>query len=363
MCYTDRMRFTRLFLQRFFHRELVEFFKNLALMAESGIPLNESLHVLEEQARSSVFRNFLHDVRRQVEEGSPLSKAMLLYREDIGDLALNVIRAGEVNGTLEQNFRYLADILQRRRELKEKINGALLYPEIVLGLVFLLGGAISIFILPKLIPLFQSLNVALPLSTRMLLGISVFLQENAALVFVGMISVIVLLIGLARFHPVRYALHTVQLHLPYFGRLSQNYQLALFAQIFGTLFRSGLTIRETLTVTTDALTNFRYRAVLRQAAKRLVAGIPLGAILSKFPNFFPQNLIALISVGEQSGKLDESFKYLATYYDHEVDVQTKRLPTMLEPILLVIIGVVVLFVSLAILTPIYEITSGINAGR
>lgn len=351
------------FTKRIFAGQLVDFFKNLSLMSKSGIPLNEALQIIASQTQGRTFKQFLITVRKQVEQGSSFSNALKPYQDALGDLVLNVIRAGEINGTLEDNFQYLAEILNRRRELKQKIQSALLYPEIVLVLAFFIGGGIAIFVLPKLIPLFKSLNVELPISTRILLAISVFLQHNGFLAFGGVIIGFVVLSFLGRISGFRWVYHTIALRIPFFGRLTKNYQLALFSQLFGTLFKSGLTIKETLAVTTDAMTNVRYQGVLRKAAKRLVTGVPLATILGKYPTFFPTNVTAVVTVGENSGTLDESFTYLAAYYDNEVDVQTKRLPTLIEPLMLMAIGIIVAFIAIAIISPIYEITSGIKARR
>lgn len=352
-----------LFAKRAFRREMVEFFKNLSLMAQSGIPLNEALQVLASQARSPSFKKFLTKIKIQLEQGSSLSKAFTPHRELVGDLVLNVIRAGELNGTLEKNFQYLADLLSRRRDLQQKMQSALLYPEIVSTMVFFVGGGIAVFILPKLLPLFSSLKVALPPATRLLLWISHTLQAYGVFILVGAVAAFFTLSALGKIYSVRRIYHTILLRIPFIGHMVRNYQMALFSQLFGTLFRSGLTIKDTLTATGNALTNVRYQEVLQIATKRLVAGVPLATVLKNYPFYFPQNAVSIIAVGENSGKLDESVTYLANYYDQELELQTRRLPIILEPILLLGIGIAVAFVALAIITPIYEITSGISSHR
>lgn len=349
------------FYSPLFRKELIEFYKNIALMVQSGIPLNESLGVFVQQAQSRAFKKFLLDVKGQLEKGSTLSKTLEPYRAVIGDLAINIIRAGELNGTLEENLKYLAEIMNRNRELRQKIKAALLYPEIVLGMTFMLGGGISLFLLPRLIPLFRSLDVELPLVTRLLLWISVFLQENGPWVFGGVLAVFFAFYFLGKWEPVRWTYHTLFLRTPFLGKLAHNYQLALFNQIFGTLFKSGLTIKEALVATGQALTNIRYRNALLKSTQSLTSGVTLAAILGKYPHLFPPNVVALVTVGEKSGKLEESLHYLAVYFENEVDVQTKQLPTLIEPLLLIVIGAAVGFIALAVITPIYELTSGISS--
>ncbi|MDQ7814340.1 MAG: type II secretion system F family protein [Patescibacteria group bacterium] len=351
------------FAKRIFAGEMVDFFKNLSLMVKSGIPIDEALQILLLQTRSSTFKSFLKAVSKQVKQGSSLSKAFLPYRRYLSDLVINIVKAGEINGTLEGNMHYIADILTRRRELKQRLSNALLYPEIVLVMAFMVGGGISVMILPKLIPLFRALNVDLPLASRILLGVSVFLQQYGLQLLPVAIFVVILLTVLSKIYFFRWLIDTVSLRLPFFGRLVKNYQLALFCQLFGTLFKSGLPIKDAMVATSEAMTNVRYRNILTKATSRVTSGTPLSATLKRYTFYFPQNMISIIAVGETSGRLEESFGYLATYYENEVDVQTKRLPTLIEPLLLLVIGLIVAFVAAAIISPIYEITSGIKAGR
>ncbi|MBU2612855.1 type II secretion system F family protein [Patescibacteria group bacterium] len=350
----------RFLINHAFKKEMVDFFKNISIMVQSGIPLNESLGVLIPQTPRKSFRNFLVKTKAQIEKGSSLSNALTPYREEVGDLALNIIRAGEINGTLESNLQYLADIMGRNRDLKSKIGSAMMYPKIILGMVLIIGAGIAMFILPKLTPLFSSLDVELPLATRILLFISDTMRDHGILILVCIGVIGFGFMMLSRIAAVKWFYHTVAIRAPFFGSLVRNYQLALFCQIFGTLFRSGLTIKDTLTATSEALTNVRYRNSLRASTKSLTAGVPLATILAKYPLLFPQNVVAIITVGERSGKLEESFMYLAKYFDNEVDLQTKKLPTIIEPVLLMFIGIMVAFLMMAVMTPIYELTASIS---
>ncbi|MFA4954784.1 MAG: type II secretion system F family protein [Patescibacteria group bacterium] len=343
-----------------FSSELVEFFKNLALLTRSGIPLDEAMGVLGEQTRSSIFRKFLLHTKHQMEQGSTLSDALMPYQAYVGEMSINIIKAGEINGTLEANLNYVAQLLMRSRDLKQRIQSALLYPEIVLVMAFIVGGGIAMVILPKLIPLFKSMGVNLPLASRMLLAMSLFFQKHGIYALLGAAGSIIALLIIAKIGPIRWVIHSVTLRIPFIGSLARNYQLAIFSQLFGTLFHSGLTIKEALIATSDAMTNVRYRNALARAANRMATGIPLSTVLKKYPSYFPQNVISILAVGESSGKLDDSMSYLATYYDNEVDVQTKRLPTYMEPFILLVIGAIVLFIALAIISPIYELTSSIH---
>lgn len=343
-----------------FSSELVEFFKNLALLVRSGIPLDEAMGVLGQQTRNATFRKFLLHTKHQMEQGSTLSDALMPYSAYVGEMSVNIIKAGEINGTLEANLNYVAQLLMRSRDLKQRIQSALLYPEIVLVMAFVVGGGIAMVILPKLIPLFKSMGVNLPLASRMLLAMSLFFQKHGIYALLGAAGAIIVLLLLTKIGPIRWLIHTITLRIPFVGMLARNYQLAIFSQIFGTLFHSGLTIKEALIATSEAMTNLRYRKVLFNSANRLATGVPLSTVLKRYPAYFPQNVISILAVGESSGKLDDSMAYLASYYDNEVDVQTKRLPTYLEPFILLVIGAIVAFIALAIISPIYEITSSIR---
>ncbi|MCA9355889.1 type II secretion system F family protein, partial [Candidatus Kaiserbacteria bacterium] len=223
----------------------------------------------------------------------------------------------------------------------------------------LLGGSLSVFILPKLIPLFTSLKVELPMITKMLLAISLWVQSSWLL---GIFLVFFLIVGvvlLNRIHRIRKIFHFIFIHLPFMGGMLMNYQRALVSQLFGTLLKSGLSLNDSASIVSGAVTNIYYQDSIKLIHDQLIKGTTLSLSMRHFGRLFPNMMISVVSIGENSGSLVQSFEYLAEFYSKEVSTQAKKLPTVIEPVLLVLIAVIVGFVALAIIMPIYELTGSL----
>jgi len=339
--------------------ERIDFVKNLAVMLESGIAVNEALASLSEQARSKTFRKVITRIQNKIETGTSLSEAFSHEEKIFGQVFLSLIRAGEVSGTLRENLLFVADWLERSNDLKKEISAATLYPKFVLSATVLLGGGLAVFILPKLVPLFGQLNVELPFITRVLLAFALFLQTYWLLLLLGGIAAVVAFLLLNRLRPVRRVLHAYYIKVPIFGKLTSNYQLTLVPQILSTLLRSGVPIGDSITVASGAATNLSYEESLLDIRERVQKGTTLSDAMRRHPALYPKNFINIVAVGEQTGSLERSFTHLADYHSKEVSSTAKRLPTIIEPILLVTIALAVGAVALSIIMPIYQLTGNI----
>jgi len=342
-------------------RERVEFTKNLAVMLKSGITVNEALEALAEQARSKRFRRVLDKAKADIEKGTSLAESFAKDEKTFGNIFVSVMGAGEASGTLSENLSFLADWLERNNDLKEQISAAMLYPKIVLATTFLLGGGLAIFILPRLVPLFNSLKLDLPIATRILLNFSVFIQNFWFFVIPGVIAAIIGFMFISKINIVMRFLHLVYLKAPFLGKFVMNYQLALITRLLSTLFKSGLPIVESLKITSDAATNIYYQESIKGMNTRLQKGTSLKVAMESYKNLYPNNLRNIVGVGERSGALDDSFSYMAEFYSKEIDNMTKRLPNVIEPLMLIVIGLIVGFVALSIIMPIYELTSTLGS--
>jgi type IV pilus assembly protein PilC len=341
-------------------QDRVDFAKNLSILLRSGIPINEALTALADQSNSRRFKTVVGKVRDDIENGTPLSKAFAKELKIFGVIFVSMIRAGEQSGTLQGNLQFLADWLSRNADLRREVGAATLYPKMVFGAALLLGGGLSVFILPMLVPLFTGLDVELPFITKALLAISLFVQQFWLLSIVLVAGLVGLVVYSNTVKPIRSAYHLMYLKMPFLGPLMKNYQLALITQLFGTLLKSGLTLNESVDIVSQAATNVHYQTALLRIKSASEKGTPLSSSMSEFPPLFPKIAINIVSVGEQSGTLVNSFEYLSDFYTKEVNMQTKKLPTIIEPLLLVFIAGIVGFVALAIIMPIYELTGSIS---
>jgi len=333
--------------------------KHLALMLNSGLTLTESLTVATESA-SGALKSALKKVAQSVQSGASFSAALGAHPKIFSGVFTSAVYAGERSGNLATNLANLSRELEKERVLLAKVKGAMIYPIIVLVAAVMLGLGIAFFILPKITPLFKGLKIDLPWTTRALIRGADFLDQNGLVFFLTLAVVIIFLAWLLRQKFVAPVTHWLILRLPVFGRLVKNLNLARLAGTLGLLLKSGVNIDEAFSITERTLGNFYFRRVLRRVASDAGRGLKLSESLDEWPKFFPLLFTRLARVGEVSGKFEDTFFYLADFYEDEVDNAAKSLATALEPLLLLLIGLVVAGLALSIITPIYEITGNIK---
>ena len=339
--------------------EKVLFAKNLSIMIKAGLPLKEALDTLYDQAKGK-FRKILAQIIKDVDSGKNLADSMEKYPRVFPEFFTNIVRISEESGTLDENMEYLAEHLESDWNLRRKVRSALLYPVFVLSATGAVGLALAIFVLPKVTKLFSSFDVELPISTRILMWFADVFQKYGIYIAVGTVIVVIFLAWFLRRKFIKPITHRIILNTPVIKKISQNINLARFDRTLGVLLRSGIPIDRALDITKNTLNNYVYRKDLREAAEEVKKGKALSSILDKHPNQFPKLVTRMIKVGEGSGKLEGTLLYLARYYEEEVDNLTKNLTTILEPVLLVIIGLVVGGLALSIITPIYQLTGSIG---
>lgn len=335
----------------------VDFAKNLAVMLKSGITINEALGYLADQERSKKFKNIILRVKNNIELGGALGDAFEKEKSTFGGIFSGVVRAGEASGGLEENLMFLASWLDRENDLRNSLNSALLYPKIITGGMLLVGGGVTFFFLPRLVSVFYSLDVDLPITTRLLINLVEFSKNYWHVMVGGSVGFIILFRLSKKIRFFAKIIHTTSLKLPIFGDITLHYQLAVICQIFATLFRSGISVHELLSVSADAVNNILYKESIRAIKDRVINGISVSDAMRDFPKLFPKNFVNIVSVGERSGTLDESFLYLADFYSKEVYNKTKNLPTTIEPILLMLIGIMVGLIAFSVIFPLYSLVS------
>lgn len=341
--------------------EKLLFTKHMSVMIKSGITVSESLSTLASQTKSSTFRKILLVMLSDVENGQSLAKSLEKHKKVFDDFYISLIKVGEESGTLEENLEFLAKQLSKDYGLRKKVQGAMIYPAIILGATFIMGSFISIFILPKLVDLFSSFETELPPTTKVLLFIAFSMKDYGTLIMTGIAGLTVLVYFLLKIQSIRFVWNTTLLRLPIIGVLINYGQLSRFSRNLGTLLKSGVPIVTSLETTANTLSNLKFKNDLKKVITDVNHGKNIADSLDKKSFYeFPPLVIKMIGVGEKTGKLDETLLYLGDFYDEEIDDISKNLTTMLEPILLIGIGLVVGFVALAIISPIYELTGSIR---
>jgi type II secretory pathway component PulF len=335
------------------------FAKHLSVMAKSGMTISDSLIIIYSSAKGK-FKRILKGIVKSVQSGNSLSESFLRYPKVFDGLFVSAVRAGESSGTLEENFKNLAEQLEKEKDLTSKIKGALLYPVIVLIAAFFLGLAMTFLVLPKITPLFEGLRMELPFTTRALISFSHFVQSNTQALIIGILAIIILLAWLVKRPFAKPITHALLLRAPIAKDISKNTNLSRFCRTMGTLLKNGLNVDEAIETTARTMNNYYYRSSLLKVSQRIAGGTKISENLKSYENLYPLMVTSMVKVGEESGGLEETLLYLADFYELEVENATKSLTTAIEPLLLLFIGLVVGFLALSIITPIYSITSGIS---
>lgn len=333
--------------------------KQLAVTIEAGLPILESLAISRDSSQGRM-KKVLTDVMESVSTGHTLADSFARQPKYFSKLFVNSVYAGEESGTLAEAFRGLAIQMTKEKELLAKIRGALVYPVFVLITAVILGMSISLFVLPKITPLFEGLNVSLPITTKAIIWFSHFVQNYGYYASPLIIGFIIFIFWFWKQKFAKPFTDILVLNLPVIKHISRGSNIVQFCRALATLLRSGLNVTQSLEVSHDSVTNFYYRKALKSVAERVAKGTSINENLAQHEWLFPLIVTRMIKVGEESGKLEDTLFYLADFFDNEVDASTKNLSTSIEPILLLSIGGIVAFLALSIITPIYEITGKIG---
>lgn len=335
--------------------------KHLAIMLKSGLTLLDAVRTLGDQTRSRSMRSVMGSLERRIERGDKFSDALEEYPSIFSKFYVNIVRAGEVSGSLEGNLEHMAAQFAKDNELRKKVKQALMYPTVVIIAAALIGFFFATFVLPQVAGIFSGLgDIRLPWTTRALLAISAFMRAHSLLSFVMMIGAIGFTIWFLRRKFMAPLTHYVMLRMPIIGRIVRLVNLARFSLILSTLLRSGVDILRALEITSQVLDNMYYRKALAGVYLEVQQGVALWESLAAHEDLFPTIVSRMIGVGERAGRLEEVLGYLNEFYDLEVESTMKNLSAILEPVLLILIGLVALAMSFAILMPIYNYIGAIR---
>lgn len=332
--------------------------KYLSVLLLSGLPIDEAIDILAQQAKGSL-KQILKTLHDAVRSGNTLTSGLEQYPHIFSNVFTSLVAAGESSGMLQKNLDHLAIQMQKEHELRKKITGALMYPSIVMMSAIVISVGIVVFVLPNITSLFASLNVPLPWTTTVLLWVAKLFSEHGFLLALGAIgSVIALLVirSIRALHPMT---HWLVLHFPVVGSIVRNTNLARITRLLGTLLQSGMPISTALSVTISIIKNARYRKLFSNLLTMLGQGRTIAHGLSGADYLVPPIALRLIRVGEETGTLGDMLIYLSNFYEQEVDDATKNATTLLEPLMIIFIGVMVGVLAFSIISPIYSVVGSI----
>lgn len=331
------------------------FCRHLAVMMSSGLSLSRALNILENQEKNATFKEVIKKVEDDVKKGVTLADSIARFPRVFNSVFVSMIKVGELSGNLEEILNILADQLEKDHKLVSKIRGAMIYPSIIFVVMIMMGILMMIFVVPKITKVFDDFDAELPFLTQMIIGISNFMAAHAIIVIGGFIGLVV---GLRFFSQTllgKQIFHQLFLKLPVVGDIVIKVNSARFSRILSSLLGSGVSLIESLTITSDTLGNYYYKKATKQAAIEVQRGITLSEVLMQYQSVFPFLVIQMVQVGEETGKTGEVLIKLAEFYEEEVEQITKNLSSIIEPVLMVLIGGAVGVFAVSIIQPIYSI--------
>jgi len=348
------------FLDRITVKERIVLFKHLASMIDAGVPLEKGLIAIHKQTRSKAFHRILHALLKDLSSGEDLASSMKKMPHVFSDLVINLVGIGEQTGTLSEALFRIHEHFEKSRELKKKVMSALIYPMIVVAGTIGTVAYLVFVLLPQITPLFLSLNVDLPLSTIIVMSLAAFITDYWMWITMMLIVALILLYLLMKLKKFRYGVHYLLLFSPLINTLIKKIQVARFSQMIGVLLGSGISVVQAFKVAAESIEHPVYRASLEKIASSIQGGENIGLYLEAHPRLFSPLVTQMITVGEETGRLDKSFLSVSMFTEEEIDEIIKVLTTLLEPVLMLVIGGLVGFVAIAVITPIYQLTSGIG---
>lgn len=345
------------FLHHVSNKDLVVFYRQLSVMIDASLPIMRALRILIKQTSNDYLKAVIAAVADEVEGGSKLSKAMESFPDVFSNFAVNILASGETSGRLSEVMNYLADQQEKDYDLISKVRGAMIYPAIIVSGMVVVGFIVMIFVIPQMTTMLEETGATLPLTTRILIGVSGFLKDFWWLAIIVLVS---LFIGVSvlnkRSVKGKRFFDLMKIKIPVFGRIFKHIYIARMTRSLSTLIRGGVPVARALEAVQEVVSNEVYKEVLAETIKDVDEGSTVADsfALSKYmPEMVPQ----MIKVGEETGKLEEILEKLTDFYTREVDNQVANLSTLIEPIIMIILGVAIGGFVAAIIMPMWQLSS------
>lgn len=344
------------------HGSLVSFTRQLSAMVGAGVPLLRSLMSIEKYTDDKALKNILQEIIKGVEGGSPLGDAFAKHPSTFNDIYVNMVRAGEAAGILDDILRRLAEQLEKSAAMRKKIKGAMTYPTVLIVIAILAFFGLMIFVVPQISTILTDLggpDAKLPGITLAMLAISGFMTSYWFIVVPGLAVVVLVFLWYIHTKKGRYIFHSILLRLPVIKTLVKKLAVARFARTFSALMSAGVAVLEAIDITSRAVGNALFEESLKKAVSEVRNGAQLSAVIEKNP-LFPSIVAQMLAVGEETGQTDTVLVKVADFYEEEVDITVDGLSSIIEPAMIVIIGGAVGLVAASVMLPISQLSQNIK---
>jgi len=347
------------FLKRVSTVDKMLFARHLRVMLKAGLSFSRAITVLSEQTRNAYFTEILQDVKNNVQKGNSLADSLAKYPKVFNNLFVSMIRVGETSGNLEEVLDMLSLQLKKDHELTSRIKGAMTYPAVIILAMIVIGSLMMMFVVPSILKIFDEMGEELPLTTRLIMDISDIFQNYGAFIFLGVITLTVIFFRIIKTSKGKRYFDYLLLNIPVINGIVSKVNMARFSRTLSSMTASGVSIVESLEVISNTLGNTYYKDSIKRASKDVQKGIPLGEVIGRYDKLYQPLMIHMIEVGEETGTLENTLRQIAEFYEEEINQITSNLSSIIEPILMLIIGGAVGLFAISIIQPMYSIMGSI----
>ena len=347
------------FLNKVSKKDLAIFSRELAVMLQARVPVTQSLKSLSIQVKNPNFKDKIFKISQLVEEGSPLSDAMATYSDVFNVFYVSLIKTGEASGRISESLAYLADHLERESDISSQITGAMIYPAFVISVMLVVIPIVVFFVMPKLVTLLQQTTSKPPVFTQIMISFYGFLGSYGWILMIAIALLIVSIIFYFTTKAGKKSWDEWSLKIPFFGGFLKKTFLIRFAENISTLIGAGLSINNALKITKDTVGNSVYKKILTETEERVSEGEKISSVLVKYPDYAPAFVVQMIQVGEETGTLDKNLLQIVNFYNKDVQRSIATFTSLLEPVLIVIMGLGVAFLAISVIEPLYGALSTI----
>ncbi len=355
----DKKGFNLSFGNRIKTIDKITFVRNIGNMLEAGLSLSRAINVIERQVTKPKMQATCRALTSSIAAGKSFHESLEMHPKFFSMLVVSMVKAGEESGNLAESLKHVSMQMEKTYLLNKKVKGAMMYPGVILTVMFLIGILMMIYVVPGLTKTFTDLKVDLPVSTQIILGISAFLQNYYVFAFLGFVALIVGFVYAIKTGPGKRALDFTVLKIPVISPIIKEANAARTTRTMSSLLSSGVDLLQAVKITGDVLQNTYYKEIMRRTEVVVEKGEPLSTIFGQETKLYPVFVGEMVSVGEETGKLATMLLGVATFYENEVEQKTKDLSTIIEPMLMVFIGGAVGFFAVSMITPMYSVMNNL----
>jgi len=340
-------------------QDIIVFSRNLGAMIGAGLSVSKALETLEKQFKNPKFKKIIKEINFNIKKGQTINESVAKYPNVFSPLFISMVRAGEESGKISDSLAILSHQMENSNTLRKKIKGAMIYPTIVVIAMMIIGVLMLMFIVPTLQATFADLDTELPFSTQLVISFSDFLINNTLLFLILVfLSTSSFLFGI-KTKIGKKIIDFILLKIPVISTIVKEINSARMSRTLSSLLSSGVDVVASFNITKDVLQNHYYKETFDKAVKNIEKGVPVAEVFVKNEKLYPPIVGAMVEVGEETGKLPEMLLNIADFYEGEVSQKTKDMSTIVEPLLMIIIGIAVGFFAISMITPMYSLMSEI----